>query len=284
MKKINLLLLFVSIISLTYITSCTTEEKADPTIDFVAEGGSITADITDLEIGHEIQFIINVNQSIDTKKNLKTFKVSSITNNATRIDSTVENINADHKKMTFTFHTDTTYNSEEVFTFILTDKAGVSFSRTITIKTKVAPVVEPEDTDLDAAVALDWHRCGSDEIDITSFGLDMGITYGTSPNYFFKILKDGDKLISLTTAEWTSITTKEALKTAVDNGTDLTAIEGFDASGATTGSGTSKVYDVVFATQKGTDYFMVNITSGLLTDMSLTGCGSEVRFYGETKK
>lgn len=148
MKKFNLLLLLVvTTLGLTTITSCSSssEENALPTISFNTEG--VYEDVTGLALDAPILFKMNLDQSIDTKKNIKTLTVKSISNNTINVDTLI-NVNKDNSLVSLNFYASSTYETAEKFTFTIEDNAGVIVTKDITVTTMAADtvVIEPAGT------------------------------------------------------------------------------------------------------------------------------------------
>ncbi len=140
MKKINLLLLFVGILGMTFITSCTPDENTDvkPTISFSSNGAGITGDVT-VAPGAPLAFIVSAGENPNTKKNLKEIRVQSWKDNTPNIDTTMT-INAPTYANTFNFNARSEYSKTEKFTFTVTDKAGESVAKSFTVTTEDEPV------------------------------------------------------------------------------------------------------------------------------------------------
>lgn len=141
MKKLNFLfLLFVGLIGLSTLTSCNPTENDDvkPTLGFIAEAASITADKT-VAVKAPLLFKVSGAVNPNTKKNLQSLKIQSFKNNSPVIDTLVS-INSDSFLGSFTFNADSSYSVEEKFTFTLLDKGGQTTIKSFVITTEVAPV------------------------------------------------------------------------------------------------------------------------------------------------
>lgn len=123
------------------LSSCTPEENDDvaPTLGFLAEASSITADAT-VAVDAPLLFKVTGASNPTTKKNLQSLRVQSFMNNTAMIDTTVT-INDDSYLGSFNYNATSTYSTEEKFTFTLTDKAGETAIKSFTITTEAAPAV-----------------------------------------------------------------------------------------------------------------------------------------------
>ncbi len=82
------------------------------------------------------------------------------------------------------------------------------------------------------------------------------------------------KFVELSSAQWTSITTKEDLAAAVEAGTDMTVYEGVSAEA-------SSAYDVVLATKYNNEYFMIHIQNATVV---VGGTGTTITITGKYVK
>ncbi len=140
------------------------------------------------------------------------------------------------------------------FTFTATDKDGEEWADTkdVTITLK-EPV--PDETDLTAAAAFEWARDGANTATgLSQFGLEWNSSSKAVNAHITPA--SGNKMVILTTAQWTSITTQEGLASVVDAGTAATSYDAVDITG-TTGN---DIYDDVIATKVGTSYYMLHVT------------------------
>lgn len=270
MKKINLLLLlFVGALGLTTMSSCTPdEENAKPTISFIAEGASVTADKADLELDAPVLFKMSLDQSIDTKKNIKTLSVKSISNNNINIDTTIQ-VNKDNTLLSLNFYAPSTYSTAEKFTFTITDNAGVTATKVITLTTKAEPVTS---TPLSAATTFTMVRCGGAN-DPVAYGMKFDAVIGSSPNFTADYVITGDLMVMLTATQWSSLTTQDDLKTAVDDGTAITSFD-LDLNNA-------GVLDTYVATKEGGTYTFVHFTA---YSSSLETCGTQYTITADYKQ
>lgn len=269
MKKINLLLLFVGILGMTFISSCTPDEKTDvkPTISFSSNGAGITGDVT-VAPSAPLAFIVSAGENPSTKKNLKDIRVQSWKDNTPNIDTTIT-INAPTYANTFNFNARIQNSKTEKFTFTVTDKAGESVAKSFTITTEDAVVLSP---DLTTAASFTMVRCGSAN-DPVKYGMQFDQVVGTSPNFSARYINTVDKMVAMTSSEWSSLITQEDLATAVDNGTAITTFDlNLNNSGA---------IDYYVATKDGSNYTFVHFTA---YSSSSEACGTEYTITGEYKE
>jgi hypothetical protein len=115
-----------------------------------------------------------------------------------------------------------------------------------------------ESDDLDAPTNFPWSRSGTAAGNATPFGLKFHNANLSKATYAPIVKDNASKFVKLTTAP----ATKSALKTAVDNGTDIEQLKEFNVDAATTN------YDVYLATKVGEEYFLIHVTKGEVTSSS----------------
>lgn len=163
MKKLNLvLLMFLGFVGMATISSCTPEENDDvkPSMTFSTDNDGITNNKSVVE-GESLFFKISAVQNPTTKKSLQSLTIKSITDNTAHID-TVITINAESYLGSFTFYAPPAPQVEK-FTFTLTDKAGETSTKVITIT--ATPAVNPNPI--------------TSHIDIIMLGAQTNGTYGS---------------------------------------------------------------------------------------------------------
>lgn len=124
-------------------------------------------------------------------------------------------------------------------------------------ETPKATEPEPGETALGAATAFEFKRVGTTVSgDLSKFGLEWksntravnaNITKGTAT-----------KMVKLASDAWTVITTKEALKTAVDAAADMDKFSEISADA-------TKTYNINLGVVNGGVYYIINITNGKVT-------------------
>lgn len=262
MKTLKHFLILFSCAGIMFLSSCTDEDPVPPTVTFKGGAGYVD-DNTTLEPSETFKSGITATAG-DKKLATFTVKRSGIIS-ATEVDSSISGDNFSFERN----FTAAATEGVETWTFTVTDKDGESASVEFAITT-----VEPDTTTpLGSAQNFSWVRCGSsNNPDLSQFGLAW--TGNTGSVAIIK--KDADKLVILSSGEWSSITTVEGLMSAVDNGTDVVDYRGVDVVQA------SSTYDDVIATKKGSDYYILHITSSTVVDKTST-CGYEVTINGEYK-
>jgi len=151
--------------------------------------------------------------------------------------------------------------------FVVTDKEGEKSEISLTI------ISEESTTDLGASTDVFWERIGGNAATgLTEFGLkwenNLKETHAV-------IEKDGaSKLVKLTKEEWTTITTVEDLKEAIEAGTDLTDYRGISTT-------TPGNYEEVIATEFNGEYFIINLSN---TTIETGTNGTTVKIFGQAKK
>ncbi len=145
---------------------------------------------------------------------------------------------------------------------------GGSKSQSFDTPTKVDPT--PDKTPLSAAEAFSFKRVGGQAAtgDLAKFGLKWPENVLAATNV--SIQKDGaSKLVQLTAADWSGITTKEDLKAAIDKATDMKAYTGISAD-------KGQDYDTVLGVINGETYSMLHITKATVTADSTVGTTIEI--------
>jgi len=213
MKKFSFRLLSVLFLGGTlFLTSCSDDEDeaVGPSLQFFATG--VNGDVT-LEPG-EVFTVSWDAQAGDA--NLQTFSVTKngVDANGANNSYPVELSGSDRDR--YTADDDFTADPNEgvyAYVFTVRDRDGLSASRTINVTVEESSTTTP----LSDAQDFTWQRVGgSAGTGLAQFGLAW--TSNTSTSAVIK--KDADKLVILSTADWTNITTKEDLMAAIDGGTD----------------------------------------------------------------
>lgn len=252
--------------ALFVLTGCEEDgqESLSPSLEFLGGSQYVSSDVT-LAPGESFLVGLTADENVNSKSKLVNFKVErKITGQSSPsvvLDSTINTSNFDIKGELVA----STIETEETFTFTVTDKKGEFKSVSFIVTTENAT------TDLSAASAFTWERCGG-----TGTGLDMfGLKWTSNTASSAIIMEDADKLVILSASDWSSITTQEDLVDAVDNGTGVTEYDGVSV----TASGT---YDDVLATKNGSNYYMLHVTSATVT--AGQPCGTNIEITGEYKE
>ena len=210
-----------------------------PTLVFKAKEGYATGDAT-VKVGEEVKFSWEVTAVL---AKLESFTI--------RMDNQdvdgFPNEKVDRNEYEDEYTTSFDEAGEYTLVFIAKDKDGETTS--VTVKITVEGAAEENLAD---AIDFDWVRDGGK----AATGLDVyGLSWTSNTSTSAVIKKGADKLVVLTKEEWASITTKAALKAAVDNGTDT---EKWEAVSVTANDD----YDEVIATKKEDAYFLIHVTKG----------------------
>jgi len=150
-------------------------------------------------------------------------------------------------------------------------KTGDSGKKDFTVGNSV---VNPTETPLGAASNFSWVR--DKGAAVTGLNSELGLAW-TSNTATEAIIKSntGVKLVELSASQWTSITTKEALKKAVDEGTVI-ADKRIPINKTST-------QNVVLATKNGEAYHMIHITDAI--NFNYTGTSDyKYTISGQSKK
>ncbi len=150
-------------------------------------------------------------------------------------------------------------------------------SKSVSFDTPAAntPDPEPGETALSEAAAFSFKRVGGQEAtgDLTKFGLKWPANVMAATNV--SLQKDGaSKFVELSAADWKGITTKEALKEAIDKASDMTSYTGINAD-------KGQDYDIVLGTINKDVYYILHVTKTTLsTDTTI---GTTIEIIGEYK-
>lgn len=259
MKKFNLLFVMAAILGLGFMSSCdTTITDVDPLLTIATTG--LGAGNTILE-GNTFTISVTAAENPESKSKLEDLVIVK-----PGADTTIV-INASSYAETFTYNAPAAGQVAE-YTFTLTDKDNVTVSQTVTVTGEANVVATP----LGAATAFTMVRCGSNN-DPVAHGLQFDAVTGASPNFTAVVIKvaAADKLVELSAAEWSSITTVEDLEAAVAAGTGIAQIT------MTLGGAVNSVV----ATQEGSVYKLINFTNA--SSPAPCSGGSEVTLTGEYK-
>ncbi len=162
-----------------------------------------------------------------------------------------------------------------IYNFMTTDVNGKSGNKDFR-------VYFADSAALSVASSFQWVRCGSGAStspDLAKFGLAW--TSNTNPtnpsptNPVRAIIKSNSttKLVVITSAKFSEITTKERLKELIDAGTDVDdyrKVDGF----------ATRTYNDVLGTKVGDEYFLLNVTKGTV---STPTCGTNIVIDGMFK-
>lgn len=260
LKKI-LAYLISTLLLIGFTTSCSSDEEEDvvaaPT---VADNGS-SKEVT---VGDKI----TLKALIVAKAKLS--KVEVRLNNATLTTKT-SFVNPDSDNFSFEY---TTKNEDAgktlVFTIVATDRKNQTGQKDFSV------VVKARTTPLSNEESFTWERTGSAAgTGLSTFGLAW--TSNTSTSAIIR--KDtAKKLVKLSAAQYTSITTKEALKAAVDAATGVEDIRDVSVTAAN-----QNYPDLVIATITNADvYYIIRIENSRVE--STPTAGTKVTITGKFKR
>lgn len=264
----NLKFLLLVLLPALFVFSGCSEDPADdlsPTLEFIGGGTYVDRDVTLLP-GEEFTVKLRATQNATSKSKLANFKGErKIVNTAVFVDSTFSESEFNIVGPITAANIETV----ETFTFTITDKKGEFTSLSFKVTTEAADTT----TALAAPEAFEWERCGG----TAGTGLaKFGLAWTSNGDGTSAIIKeDAGKLVVLTNTEWTSITTQEDLKAAVDNGTAVGEYTGVSAQA-------TAAYDDVLATMNGSDYYLIHVTNGTVTTGA--ACGTKIVITGEYRK
>lgn len=268
MKNFKLILLFVAALGMG-LTSCSkdddeTPQDLTPNIDFKGGNQYISADAV-VTAGQDFTIGITASSNANSGKKLKSV-ILSITSNNQIIggDTTEFNENSYNEDYTYSISA-----GEAVFKFVVTDKDGQTNSKSLTI------TAESADTPIGVAEDTFFERVGGAAgTGLDGFGLKW--TSNVERATYAVLAKDAaTKFVQLTAAEWTSITTVEALTAAVDAAADMADFRGI----STTANGD---YDDVLGVIYNNEYYMIHLTNATVTVDAVNG--TTIQIFGQSKK
>jgi hypothetical protein len=226
---------------------------------------SVTApegDTTTVIIGQTVDFVL------DLTSGNKLASFQALSNNAgvelSNSNKTFSNTNVETLTVTATVGASVTAGTVVEISFVLADAYKQSTKKKyILAKAATTPLSE--------AKSFEWKRVGGAAgTGLETFGLSW--TDNTTNNAVIR--KGATKFVELTPAQWTSITNKEALKTAIDAATNIDKWEKVSATDA------SKTYDLALGTIKDNKYFLIHVTKSTVT---VTDVGSTISITGHYK-
>ncbi len=263
MRKISVFGLLLPLF-LIYFVSCTDDtDVVKPTIDLIG-GAFISADKT-VEPGADLPFKWTATKGDAKLETFTIYKDGAIIPEWNQYE--IPNSQSDSYTGADTLIAPQN-EGEYTYTFEVTDKDGYTAEVSVKIKVQSATTTTP----LSAEKDFTWQRVGSAAgTGLSQFGLSWTSNTATAA----VIKKDADKFVELQSSQWTSITTFEALKAAVDAATDMTQWTGVSATQA------SKTYDVVLGTKKGDAYFLIHVTNSTVTTNT---SGTTITITGKYKE
>lgn len=264
--------MYVAIIAMAssmFLNSCKKDdvETAAPTISF---SGSDSQEIDSTT--NNVVF----NVYLAAEAEIETFTITKKTYSTSTTTAAITPASGFKGETSYTYNFDqmpyaefTTGVTKIEYVFNVTDKDGRGVEKIFTVTKKATVVTNP----LAAAVAVTWSREGSTAgTGLTTYGLKWT---SNAKVISAVIVKDvATKLVELSATSWTSITTKDALALAVDNGTDLASFKGI-------GVEASGTYDKVIAVKNGTEYYMIHLTNCTISTVT---AGTKAVITGESKK
>lgn len=268
MKKINFILFLVAALGLA-VVSCskdddeTTPVDENPVINFKGGAEYISEDAT-VKIGEDFKIGITANENSNTGKNLRNVGFTVTSNNQVVLEG-------DSAFNESSYNVDYIFNlanaGEAVIKFEVTDKNDKKSDVSLTI------TAEPATTDLEEAQDLLWTRVGG----AAATGLDgFGLKWENNLKLVSAVIaKDAaTKLVELSSDSWTTITTVEDLKAAIDAADDMDDYRGIsvDANG---------IYDDVLGVIYNDEYHMIHLTK---TEVVVDNNGTTVNITGQSKK
>ncbi len=269
MKKFKFILLFVAALSMG-LTSCSKDDDetpvdVTPNLDFKGGSDYISTDAV-VTAGEAFKIGITASSNANSGKKLKSVVLTITSNNVIIGGDTAEFSESSYNR---DYEITMSDPGESVLKFVVTDKDGQTKTISLTI------TAESADTPLGAAADTYFERVGgADGTGLEAFGLKWDSNVERA---FYAVLsKDAaTKLVTLTAAEWTSITTVEALTAAVDAAEGIEDFRGISV----TADGD---YDDVLGVIYNDEYHMIHLTSATVTVDAVNGTTAKI--YGQSKK
>ncbi|NPD44132.1 MULTISPECIES: hypothetical protein [unclassified Lentimicrobium] len=269
MKKFKFILLFVAALGMG-LTSCSKDDDetpvdVTPNIDFKGGNEYISADAV-VTAGQDFTIGITASSNANSGKKLKSVKYTVTSNNVVVLEF-------DSVFNETSYNLDYVFNMSDpgagVFKFVVTDKDDQTNTISLTV------TAESADTPLGVAEDTYFERVGGAAgTGLDGFGLKW--TSNVERATYAVLAKDAaTKLVQLTAAEWTSITTVEALTAAVDAAADMADFRGISTSA-------DGDYDDVLGVIYNGEYYMIHLTSATVAVDAVNG--TTVKIYGQSKK
>jgi hypothetical protein len=269
MKKLSYLLgLFL--VAGSMFVSCNDDDDTEPkdltpVISFKEEAGFTYSDTTITE-GESILVGVRCQSNSNSNAKLNILKIYAIINDVPQNPIFQDTIN------------DSEYDVNYLIDFPdaltgrlyaeVTDKDGQKNNDSFNI------TVETATTPLDAEADFEWKRIGiADATGLAPFGLKWDSNLKLTNAQIEK--ENAEKFVQLLPEQWTSITTKEDLATAVDAATDITVYAGVSATAA------SSDYNDVLATKYNGEYFIIHVQHATVV---VGGVGATITITGKYKK
>lgn len=257
MKKTILLFAAMALVTLGFFTSCDPAGTDDlPPVITITEP---TADTIEVEIGSAVTFKV----SLSSDNTLKDFKTLSnpggitFTNDSKTFTGTSDEV----VEVTATVTSEAAVGTPIVITFTVNDEKGTSNAK---------KVIVPKSS-LSAAQTFEWKRVGGGASEgLAKFGLKWDSNTGTS----VVITNGATKFVKLPNDAWTTITTADQLKAAIDGAANITKWEEVSSQA-------SKAYDFSLGTLFEGTYFLIHVTNGKVETAT---AGTTITITGEYKK
>ena len=261
-KKLNYLFILV-LVSPFLMISCVDEpevEKNPPTITFT----SPVSDTIDVFIGDSIDFEIELTAEDGLKSLLALSSVAGV--ELLNFDQDFNGTSYESVTVTAVLTESVEADAEIVISFVVSDNSkSVNAQKVLIAKVKATPLSEAAD--------FTWQRTGAPAATgLTEFGLSW--ESNGADGKFAIIKKDADKFVILDPAQWTTITSLEALKAAVDAADNVESWKGVSAEA-------SGSYDFTLGTIKNDTYYLIHITNGEVKSVT---AGTQITITGQYKK
>jgi hypothetical protein len=275
MKKINLLFLMLGLVSLTFLSSCGTDE--DENLNPILTISPSSAQ--QLVEGEEFSVEVVAGENPTSKKRLETL---TITSDAGANESIT--IQASTYTNTFVFTVPPARSAAYTFTFTVTDRDGLTATRTLSVTSIVEP---PVGTPFGAeVVGAFFHIQGTLH---GAYDLVNETTVAAAGAESIKDMKNTDAAGVTFTGSWTTGTGNTTAYRKVntfdyDNGTVEDAITAYNAGTASTNVNNPATGDIYIAKIRGgNDYAVIKITNVDAND-NTCNCGNRGKISFNYKK
>ncbi|MCS7005760.1 MAG: hypothetical protein NZM38_10610 [Cytophagales bacterium] len=239
------------------LVSCKKDEEVEPNPTIADNGSTTSAGVGDT---------ISINALVVAKAKLKSIEVRF--DNRTLTTKT-RFTNDESDNFTFTFFVDSTRAGQTLrFTVVAIDRKDRSANKdfSVTIRSRVAPTTPPADTTstgtpapLSSPQSFTWERVGSS----AGTGLsEFGLAWTSNTSTAAIIRKDAQKLVKLSASQYNSITTRPALKAAIDAAADIPDFRDISVQSNRTYS------DLIIGTIKNNVYYIIKIEESTVSSSS----------------
>lgn len=228
----------------------------------------LQADKTTISLNEEITFTMTANANTTSNTDLQSVRFFIENNGYIVFDTTFTACGNTFRKEITLAITVETITSFDV-TAVVTDEAGFNAAKTVTINVNPVSLIER---------TLTWYRDGgSDATGLAEFGLEWKQNLSKA---IYAVVKPvaGAKLYKFETGVYANVTTETEKLAAFESATEIQQWKEFNVQGATTQN-----VDYVLGTKYNGEYYLINITKGVIIPYSDSHPKVEVTLTGKAK-